>query len=1284
MATHAYMNTDSKAPHLLPHTDDEIRWAEFHLLGAQLDHYKAQKQLEAFLALGGSAGSWNHPTTQAELFCWPGHLQDIMLQHFWKVCIMKEANRRYQAATSVQADAPELLFFAEVDGDDCGNDAPAANSAAYTDHAESGSEEPEAYFDDEQDSSEVPELISDSGDDSADEDQYVQLPRPYHKPHTPFLPSSGMYNECPALAPPSRSDNSESFPDDDALADHRDLTLASLVDGSNLTPEQFTNVLQLLEDNRDVFCFHPSELGTCTIGCHTIDTGDAAPIKKAYYRMPYKKYEQLKEHINRLLENNIIRPSSSPWSAPMHLVPKKGNETREVVDYRVLNAVTKGDAFPIPRIDDILYNIGSANYFSVLDVNSGYLQIKMDGAPDDPTDTTTTSPSIERTAFAVPWGHYEYVRMPFGVQGGPATFMRIQQEVLEEFIGKNSFVFFDDTITFSNGFQRHYETLQQIFQRLREVNLKLNPVKCQFFRSHVTFLGFVVDKDGLSPDPRLVEAIASRRAPTNAKGVASFLGLTGYYRRFVKDYSKIAEPLTRLLSPKVKFTWGPGQQEAFSTLKDRLITYPILRQPDFTRPFILHTDASSQAVGAVLAQKDEEGKEHVVAYHSKKLTPAERNWPITHLECFAVINAMCDDFADFLLGHKVTVYTDCSALQWLKTSPKLQGKLARWSMRLQEFDYELEWRKGSQHQAADAMTRYCDLEPAAADESDAPAELLTMQGPPPDLRMPPQPAQLPGTFTPPPATPGSAESGRSLSPDSLDEAIRSSIRICVEGNIGCGKSSVIGALQELQDTHADWEKYTIIPEPVHEWHHLLGPLYAAPPNSSTRHSIATLLQISVLNAYALRVPSPVYAPRVITERSSWSSLAVFLPAQDLPSGFEHVVSQTAHHLYPNLDNALPTAIVYLKTDPATCMERIQQRQRPGENMLTLEYITRLHEQYERELALFPGPVITIDATKTKEAVASAVKCAIELLMGAGALMPPRPPHSNARRIATAPFHTQDFPMLRRLFPERILTTCDPYLLHLFPEQLLIHEEAADEANSNLAASTPPPTPAAQGTSIRFQPYAFESTPIEPLYDKESEVLVLFQNGAGTFSFSPQFCTEYARRFGQQVDPQHRIDNLQALELYAEMGPWLVNGPDANIQIAAVPKKAATAIQVLQVHADGTEVVFVDTDKYAAMRQGARTEHDSSKDFWKDTDYAFPWQDAFRSEAYSLDGWVRLMRLRPMLPCGITLLNPRTPTLFHSATPPFESEFSPAAPSDRLRLAGGVPHQSEGLQLGKVH
>jgi deoxyadenosine/deoxycytidine kinase len=665
-------------------------------------------------------------------------------------------------------------------------------------------------------------------------------------------------------------------------------------------------------------------------------------------------------------------------------------------------------------------------------------------------------------------------------------------------------------------------------------------------------LGFVVDENGLSPDPRLVEAIAHRREPQNTKAVSSFLGLTGYYRRFVQDYAKIAEPLTRLLAKTVRFSWGAEQQLAFDTLKERLITYPILRRPDLDRPFIVHTDASSKAVGAILAQQDETGREHVVAYHSKKLTATQRNWPISQLECYAVVNAVCDHWADFLLGSPFLVYTDCVALRWLMSSPQLQGKLARWSLRLQEFlPFEIQYRKGVLHRAPDALTRYASYdEPEPPTETtgtaplDLPEEILTTQEAPAGPAVTPRTAGLSGDTT----TPGSVNS-HSAFVNSVEEAIKSAVRICVEGNIGCGKSSVMEALQEKQIADPTWQEFTIIPEPVHKWHHLLGPLYAAPPRTMERHSIAAMLQIAVLNAYALRVPSPLFAPTVLTERSTWSSLSVFLPVQALPPSLEQVVKQTAHHMYPNVDNALPTAIIYLKADPETCIQRIQQRQRPGENMLSLEYITRLHQQYEQEVTAFPGPVITIDANKSKEAVAAAVKCAVELLTGAGATTSPKPAPHHTQRVASPPFLVEDFPSLTRLFSGQLLTTCDPYLLRLFPEQLLTLEEAPAQpvAESSLTSATPEAVTATRSHhTVPYEPYAFEPTPMGILFDGDYEVLALFQNGPGKFCYSPQFCAEYLRRHHSAVDTGHRVNNTKALQLYAELGPWLSNGPDANI------------------------------------------------------------------------------------------------------------------------------------------
>jgi hypothetical protein len=729
-------------------------------------------------------------------------------------------------------------------------------------------------------------------------------------------PSSPTYLE-PTNMP---GEEACAFPEDDALADNTHLSLAGLVDASSLSTEQYKVTVSLLEDNKDVFCFHPEQLGTCTLGHHVIDTGDAVPIKQAYYRMPYQKQEQLKAHVQQWLELGIIRPSNSPWASPMHLVPKKSGETRAVIDYRKLNSVTCKDAYPLPRIDDNLYNIGPAKYFSVVDLFSGYFQVPMAGV-----DSPDPHNSIAKTAFCCPWGLYEFTKVPFGLTNAPATFMRIMNEVLKAYIGKFVFVFLDDIIIYSNTLEEHLQHLELLFQALRAANMRLSSTKCRFATSYCTFLGFSVSADGLSCDARLVEAIALRPEPylckNPKKAVMSFLGLCSFYRRFVKGYAAIAEPLTRLTGKNQPFEWGAEQQHAFNTLKAKLMGYPILRRPDFSRPFFVHTDASQKAVGAVLTQKDEEGREYAVAYHSAKLSAAQTNWGITHLECYAVVNAVCDHWKDILLGHEFTVVTDHVALKWLMTSPNLQGKLARWSLRLQEFlPFSIQYRKGTQHLLADAMSR----DPRHEDDcQETPTqELSTFEADYPHAlhdsldSVPTSLLTLEDTATPAPApepTPGASPSqGHSETPplfeppctsDSDASLFPAPIRISVEGNIGCGKSTVIQHLQQLQEDPY-WSNWFILPEPVADWHSLLDPFYGAPSGSTTRQIAATVLQQAVLNAYALRVPNPATAPQIITERSPWSSLAVFLPIQDLPPNMENVVHQAAHHMHATLDNAL--------------------------------------------------------------------------------------------------------------------------------------------------------------------------------------------------------------------------------------------------------------------------------------------------------------------------------------------------------------------------------------------
>jgi thymidylate kinase/transposase InsO family protein len=1185
------------------------------------------------------------------------------------------------------SDEPEEINFMDIPDSDTSEDVETDTSSD---------------MDSDIDSDELPALVSDSDEDDDALELYTSLipdahkvtvaspqlnkllnypsaqPDEYHMP-----PDNPLYLETRALP----DEEACPFPDDEALADNSHLSLRGLVDVGNLSAEECDMVVSLLQQNKDVFCFNPSQLGTCTVGTgHSIDTGDAAPIKQAYYRMPFAKQQELNAHVQKWLELGIIRPSSSPWSSPMHLVPKKGGETRAVIDYRKLNAVTRKDAFPLPRIDDILYNLGTANYFSVVDLFSGYFQIPMAGLTG-----RDTHDSIAKTAFCCPSGLFEFVKMSFGMCNAPAVFMRTITEVLKPYIGKFVFVFMDDVIVFSPDLATHCRQLQLVFQALKKADLRLSSTKCRFATSHCTFLGFSVSAAGLGCDPRLIEAISLREEPYKAKNpkkaTMSFLGLCGFYRRFVKDYAIIAEPLTRLTGKNQKFQWGPEQQEAFDTLKDKLMAYPLLRRPDYSRPFYVHTDASVKAVGAVLTQRDDDGREYAVAYHSAKLTPTQRNWAVTHLECFAVVSAVCDAFKDFLLGNTFTVVSDHTSLRWLMTCTALQGKLARWSLRLQEFlPFTIEYRKGTQHLAADALSRdprheedhtpndqpSCRQDQALMYES-----ILALTDLPTNL----EPAEVP----PSPERPVTP-SPRSVSSLGTDTGVSSEggtpIRISIEGNIGCGKSTVLAQLLELQG-QPFWDEWHMLPEPVAEWHNLLGPFYSAPPDTSSKHTAATVLQVAVLNSYALHMPDPVVAPLAITERSPWSSLAVFLPAQRLPSSMEEVVRQTAHHMHASLDNALPTALIYLDVDPEVCLKRVEQRQRPGEAGVTLDYLRTLHQQYDRAVSRFPGPKVVIHANGNRSAVFEAVKDAIRLLHSQHTRNLPTPsPRMMPHPLATPPFAVHESALLQRLCPGQLMTTLDPYLLRMYPDQLLACSDAEEYADApdthpqgtpvDSISDSEPSTPS--DTSQAVSPlFEYIPTDASMLYDQATEVSILFQAGPGSFRYSPLFESEYLRIHGTPVDPNHRVDNHNALELYATLGPWAAAAPGAHIAVAIAPRKALAALRVTRVYNDGSESVYVDSSAYASIKLAEKQEDDHTPQVVPDCGVTFSWEKGFRNEAFTLDGWIRFVRLRPAIPCGVALDNPSNSTLTHGAVTPLPQEHQPEVVPQSVRLASCLPH-----------
>ncbi len=358
---------------------------------------------------------------------------------------------------------------------------------------------------------------------------------------------------------------------------------------------------------------------------HTVDTGDHPPIKQRPYRVPAAVRETFEQQLAQMQKQGVIKRSSSAWASPILFVGKKEGTLRFCIDLRKVNAVTKKDSFPLPLIDEILDHLGNSLYFTTLDMTSGYWQVKMAPA------------SQEKTAFICPEGLFEFTVMPFGLCNGPASFQRLMQMVLSGLTWQKCLVYLDDIMVYSSSFDQHLKDLEAVFLWLTQHNLCLKIKKCHFARTSVPYLGHIVSSEGIAPDPDKIRAVQDFPVPTEEKHIRQFLGLCSYYRRFVKDFVGIANPLTELTKSTVPFVWTPRCQEAFGALKKRLLEAPILAYPDFKRTFVLYTDASGIGLGAVLTQKADDGKERAIAYISRHLKPAEKNYSTIEQEALAIV-----------------------------------------------------------------------------------------------------------------------------------------------------------------------------------------------------------------------------------------------------------------------------------------------------------------------------------------------------------------------------------------------------------------------------------------------------------------------------------------------------------------------------------------------------------------------------------------------------------------------------------------------------------------------
>jgi len=411
------------------------------------------------------------------------------------------------------------------------------------------------------------------------------------------------------------------------------------------------------------------------------------PISKAPYRMAPTELEILKKQLQEYSDKGLIRPSTSPWGAPVLLANKKDGGKRLCIDYRELNKVTIKNKYPLPRIDDLFDQLHGARVFSKLDLQSGYHQLKV------------KKEDIPKTAFRTRYGHYEFLVMPFGVTNAPAVFMDLMNRVFSPYLDQFVVVFIDDILIYSKNNREHAEHLRIVLQTLKQEQLHAKQSKCDFWLDRIAFLGHMISEEGISVDPSKIQAVKDWPIPRTVTEIKSFIGLAGYYRRFVQDFSKIAAPLTKLTRKGERYIWTEECTAAFEQLKQRLITAPILRTPSGRGGMVIYSDASGKGLGCVLMQHD-----HVIAYASRQLKPHERNYPTHDLELAAVIFAL-KIWRHYLLGDKVLIYTDHKSLKYIFTQKELNMRQRRWLELMADYDIDLQYHPGKVNTVPDALSR---------------------------------------------------------------------------------------------------------------------------------------------------------------------------------------------------------------------------------------------------------------------------------------------------------------------------------------------------------------------------------------------------------------------------------------------------------------------------------------------------------------------------------------------------------------------------------------------------
>ena len=465
-------------------------------------------------------------------------------------------------------------------------------------------------------------------------------------------------------------------------------------------PTENLEVIQnLLAENRDLFAEKDIDLSHTETVRMKIDTGTHPPIRMRPYRTPLTQRATMDKTVDDMLQAGIISRSKSPWAFPVVLVDKKDGSKRFCVDFRALNKITKTNSYPLPLIDDVLSLLGRAKYFTTLDLKSGYWQVLMEESDK------------EKVSFSCHRGLFQFNVMPFGLANAPAVFQELMAEVLQNLEGF-AIAYLDDILIYSETEAEHSAHIQEVFARLRKHQLKLKLKKCQFFKKETKYLGFVINQDGVKPDPDKVKAVRLMAAPISVKEVRAFVGMCSYYRRFLPNFSRIAEPLIALTRKYAKFQWSQRCQLAFDQLKDNLTIVPQLAYPDINKPYVLYTDASDTCIGACLTQPCEDGEnilpnvrnEKPIYYLSHKLSDTQTRWSTIEKEAFAIHYAL-QKLDHFLHNAKFTIKTDHKPLKYLLDSPMQNRKIQLWALGIAGYDCEVQYIKGSDNTCADLLSR---------------------------------------------------------------------------------------------------------------------------------------------------------------------------------------------------------------------------------------------------------------------------------------------------------------------------------------------------------------------------------------------------------------------------------------------------------------------------------------------------------------------------------------------------------------------------------------------------